>query len=158
MKEIISDIMQEFYKDEFIIDSLNRAIDSWVTGGGSESNFVTTLYNEAKEYYHMPRSEWRGAMLLYLLSGCGVRLTKEIAINIKLMMLDCLAVWNEHINKEGQAGWEKMKLLTYINELKDYTLKTWGMGIPWCRETMNFYVVKRLKEKFWISLLGKVGV
>lgn len=151
-----SDTMQEFYKDEFIIDSIKRSLDSWVIGGGSESNFVTAVYNESKEYYHMSHSEWRGAVLLYLLAGCGIRLTKEIAINVKLLMLDCLAAWEGHVKNRGQVGWEKTKVLSYIIELREYTLKNWGMSMSWCIELINYYVTTHLKEKFWLSLTGKV--
>jgi len=47
-------------------------------------------------------------------------------------------------------------VLSYIIELREYTLKNWGMSMSWCIELINYYVTTHLKEKFWLSLTGKV--
>jgi hypothetical protein len=139
--------------DEYVIEEINNAVDAWIEGGGHEGNFITMIYEGAKRFYAMKHSEWRGAILIYILIGSGIRVTKDATISFKLLALDCLAAWQKNTD-DNKEGWDKTKVLVEIERVRNYFLKDFGLYNSWCREVLDKIVAVRLKERIWSSLVG----
>lgn len=138
----------DYCADTLIIGSLRMAVNKWLDGSGNVGNFVTEVFNEAKFYFGKATSEWRGAVLIYIVAGSGIRMPLEA----KLLMIDCLNNWKTRVKADKKVDLvEQIKLLTEIEDLKDYALKFWGGSYQWCRNIISGVVVESMVSKFWKS-------
>jgi hypothetical protein len=136
----------EYIDDILITDSIKLAVGGWIDGTGSVTNFVNVIYKEAKSYFSTANSEWRGAVVIYLVAGSGIKLPVEL----KLIMLDCLNSWEMRVNKDLKADpVEKVKILTEVAEFREYALKYWGGSYQWCRNIISNIIVSCVIDKFW---------
>jgi len=139
--------------DEYVIEAIDNAVDAWIEGGGHEGNFITMIFEGGKRFCAMKHSEWRGAILLYIVVGSGIRLSKDATINFKLLALDCLSAWNKNM-ESSKEGWDKTNVLIEIERVRNYFLKDFGVYNQWCHEVLNKIIAKRLNERVWSSLVG----
>ena len=144
--------MQEPPTDEIIYNSIGRALDAWIEGDGIIGNFITEIFHEAKLYYGTPNTEWRGAVVIYLVAGTEVNLT----IEHKLLFLDCVSAWEERVKSdEYMDKMQQMHLLSMLVEFRNYANEHWNTSVAWCKEVMNEIIGKKVREKFWIEA-GKI--
>ena len=136
----------EYCSDTVIVESINRGLDQWLDSGGEISAFINGIFNEAKGYGSKAHNEWRGAVLIYVVGGSGIKLPTEM----KLLMLDCINSWHDRVVAEnGVDQVEKMKILTEMECFREYCLKQWGSSIPWCRNIVSRTVAEYMRFKFW---------
>jgi hypothetical protein len=141
--------MKEGYQqDDYIVEAVQHAVDVWIEGSGHIGNFITTIYEESRRFCTMAGGQWRGAMLIYLIVGCGPRFLKDYGTNFKLLMYDCLTAWEDNVKSYAPCE-DKLVILGDIKEIREYVSRLWGSQVQWCTSVMNEIVSKRLREKFW---------
>lgn len=143
-----------FEYDTQIVEAIKQAVVSWVEGGGSEGNFTTSIFESSKKFYSAKGSEWRGAVLIYMISGAGLRTPKKFSVELKLLALDCVNAWDEHVRKNYKAGGGRTEILTDIANIKNYFLNHWGLSTRWCENVLDSVIKRVLREQFWISVKG----
>jgi len=138
--------------DDYIQNVLRKALDCWLDGGGSLGAFMSEVVVASKDYFKERHSEWRGALLLYLVTGAGIKISKEASIQTKLLLLDCLNNWSDAVSKDNKGNeYSKTQVLTEINRIRDYAEYSFGMKQLWCIKLLDDIVRGYCAEKFWVS-------
>ena len=144
----------DMYSDDYIQNSIRKALDNWLDGGGSLGGFLSEVVVASKDYFRKQHSVWRGVLLLYLITGAGIVISKEATIQTKLLLLDCLNSWDEKVRKDKSYETTEMsrtQVLTEIARIRDYVEHNFGMKQQWCIKILDNVVREYCAEKFWIS-------